>query len=152
VMMFAFHMMSQNARWKVVPHTRANGIGTLLMFVVRSLFSRPDYLKATMRELAQRGQIPVWIAESDDPLHFLVAEGGAESVVDAAYRYARHEPGADVVLFGTGTPAHVEANVRSILRPPLPPAVANRLSELFGALEGVGLDLPMSRDQARPGD
>ena len=48
--------------------------------------------------------------------------GGAESVIDAAYRFARHEPGIDVVLFGTGNVAHLRANIASILRPPLPAA------------------------------
>jgi aryl-alcohol dehydrogenase-like predicted oxidoreductase len=61
-------------------------------------------------------------------------------VVEAAYRYARHEPGANVVLFGTGNPAHVEHNVRAILQPPLPEAARRQIEALFGALEGVGLD------------
>jgi aryl-alcohol dehydrogenase-like predicted oxidoreductase len=146
VMMFAFHMMSQNARTEIFPHTRKHGIGTLLMFVVRSLFSRPGYLQETMRGLAADGQIPGWIADQDDPLGFLVHDGGATSVIDAAYRYARHEPGAEVILFGTGDPAHVESNVASILKPPLPAEDKTKLDELFGALVGVGLDLPMTKD------
>ncbi|HEX2891219.1 hypothetical protein, partial [Vineibacter terrae] len=66
---------------------------------------------------------------------------------DAAYRFARHEPGADVVLFGTGNRAHLRANIESILKPPLPAADVQRLYDLFGPLEGVGLDLP---DRVRP--
>ncbi len=66
-------------------------------------------------------------------------------MIDAAYRYARHEPGADVILFGTGEIAHLESNLRSILAPPLPAADVLRLNELFGALEGIGLDLPQPR-------
>jgi aryl-alcohol dehydrogenase-like predicted oxidoreductase len=145
VVMLAFHMLNQNARTAVFPHTRANGVGTLLMFVVRSLFSRPGRLQETIRELAREGRVPQWPAEPDDPLDFLVHAGGATSVIDAAYRYARHERGADVILFGTGSPDHVGRNVRSILAPPLPPEDVARLNELFGALEGVGLDLPMPR-------
>jgi aryl-alcohol dehydrogenase-like predicted oxidoreductase len=71
-----------------------------------------------------------------------VHSGGAESVVDAAYRYARHQPGIDVVLFGTGNVAHLRSNIASILRPPLPTADVQRLYDLFGHLVGVGLDLP----------
>ena len=41
-------------------------------------------------------------------------------MVDAAYRFARHEPGSEVVLFGTGNRAHLRSNIDSILRPPLP--------------------------------
>ena len=73
---------------------------------------------------------------------FLVHPGGASSVVDAAYRYVRHEPGVDVVLFGTGSPDHLKTNIDSLLKPPLPEADHRRIGELFGHLVGVGLDAP----------
>jgi aryl-alcohol dehydrogenase-like predicted oxidoreductase len=142
VVMLAFHMMHQNARAKVLPQTIANGIGTLLMFAVRAIFSRPERLRQAMRELAATGQVPEALAARDEPLDFLVREHGASSLIDAAYRYVRHEPGVDVVLFGTGDPAHLKSNVASILRPPLPDMAQRRLRELFAHLEGVGLDLP----------
>lgn len=142
VMMLGFNMMHQVARTRVLPHTMDRGIGTLIMFAVRNLFSAPGKLEATMKDLAAEGRVPDWLAEDDNPLGFLVHDGGAESVIDAAYRYARHEPGADVVLFGTGNPVHLEANIASILRPPLPEADTARLAALFGHLQGVGLDLP----------
>ena len=53
----------------------------------------------------------------------------------------RHEPGADVVLFGTSSIRHMQANVASILSPPLPEADRTKLAELFGHLVGVGLGL-----------
>ena len=71
----------------------------------------------------------------EDPLGFLVQEGGARSVVEAAYRFARHEPGCDVVLTGTGSPAHLEENVASINAPPLPSDDLERLRRLFGHLD-----------------
>jgi aryl-alcohol dehydrogenase-like predicted oxidoreductase len=142
VMMLGFNMMHQVARTQVLPHTMERKIGTLIMFAVRNLFSVPGKLEATMKQLAADGRIPDELTGTSDPLGFLVHGGGAESVIDAAYRYARHEPGADVVLFGTGNAAHLEANIASILRPPLPEADTARLAELFGHLQGVGLDLP----------
>ena len=144
VMMLGFNMMHQVARTGLLPKTTEHNIGTLIMFAVRNLFSVPGKLQQTMRDLAADGRVPDWLAESDDPLGFLVhpEDGGAESVIEAAYRYARHEPGADVVLFGTGRIAHLEANIASILKPPLPAADTARLAELFGHLQGVGLDLP----------
>jgi aryl-alcohol dehydrogenase-like predicted oxidoreductase len=142
VFMLAFSMLHQNARAHVLPGTRAKGIGTLCMFAVRNIFSKPDVLKRTFDELAAEGRVPAELAAQANPLGFLVHEGGAESVVDAAYRFARHEPGIDVVLFGTGSVAHLRANIASILRPPLPAADVARLYELFGHLVGVGLDLP----------
>ncbi|MEZ5593641.1 MAG: hypothetical protein R3F53_24205 [Gammaproteobacteria bacterium] len=36
--------------------------------------------------------------------------------------FARHEPGADVILFGTGDQTHLASNINSILGPPLPQA------------------------------
>jgi aryl-alcohol dehydrogenase-like predicted oxidoreductase len=141
VMMFAFHMLHQGARQAVFPHTMANGIGTLLMFVVRNIFSRPGLLAETVRALSAEGRLPDGV-DVNDPLGFLVHEGGASSVIDAAYRYARHEPGSDVVLFGTGSIEHLETNIRSIMAPPLPEADVARLNALFGGLSGVGLDLP----------
>ncbi|HET6240067.1 MAG TPA: aldo/keto reductase [Acetobacteraceae bacterium] len=140
--MIAFHMMHQMSRERVFPATRANGVGTLMMFAVRSIFARSGHLAGTMRELAAAGQVPAELGEGDDPLGFLVHEGGASSVTDAAYRYVRHEPGVDVVLFGTGDQAHLRTNIDSILAPPLPAADRARLAALFGHLRGIGLDLP----------
>jgi aryl-alcohol dehydrogenase-like predicted oxidoreductase len=142
VAMFAFHMMNQGARRAVFPGARQHGVGTLLMFVVRNIFSRPGLLAETMARLAADGTVPKELAETANPLDFLIHEGGAMSLQDAAYRFARHEPGSDVVLFGTSSSEHLRQNVASILRPPLPAGDAARLYELFGALRGVGLDLP----------
>ncbi|MDP6876761.1 MAG: aldo/keto reductase [Alphaproteobacteria bacterium] len=145
VVMFAFHMMNQNARRSVFPQSQANGIGTLLMFVVRRIFSDPAYLNEIMKRLADNGDIPHELANEDQPLGFLCHQGGASSVIDAAYRFARHEPGADVILFGTGSIEHLEHNIASILKPPLPRTDIETLYKLFGELEGVGLDLPTRR-------
>jgi aryl-alcohol dehydrogenase-like predicted oxidoreductase len=145
VMMLGFHMLNQKARSKVFPYTRQQGIGTLLMFVVRSIFSIPGRLQATMKTLVEEGRVPHELGETDDPLGFLVHDGGADSVIDAAYRFARHEPGSDVVLFGTGDSAHLQTNIGSILKPPLPQQDVQKLYDLFGDLEGIGLDLPINR-------
>lgn len=142
VAMLAFHMMNQGARRNVLPHTLANGIGTLMMFVVRNIFSRHGELQAVMRDLAHQGTVPSELAERDNPLDFLLHEDGASSLTDAAYRFVRHEPGVDVVLFGTGNVAHVAGNVASILSPPLPLADRDKLATAFGHLTGVGLVLP----------
>jgi aryl-alcohol dehydrogenase-like predicted oxidoreductase len=142
VVMVGFSMMHQNARERVFPVTRAHKVGTLLMFAVRNIFSQPGRLQATLRELAAEGQVSAALAESDDPLGFLIHDGGASSVVDACYRYVRHEPGVDVVLFGTGSPAHLKTNIESLLKPPLPASDHQKLGELFGHLVGVGLDAP----------
>jgi L-galactose dehydrogenase len=142
--MVAFHMMHQNARAKVFPLTMANRVGTLLMFAVRNIFSKPERLATAFRELTGTRQLPRWLADAPNPLGFLIHDGGARTVTEAAYRFVRHEPGVDVVLFGTGDPDHLRENIASILAPPLPLADRQTLTKLFGHLVGVGLDPPYS--------
>lgn len=151
VAMLAYSLMNQGARNVIFPATRRHGIGTLLMFVVRNLFSNTDYRLGVFTQLIEQGHLDASILSDGDPLEFLVSEGVAESITDAAYRYARHEQGADVILFGTGSTAHVRSNVDSILRPALPAPIIERLHTLFGHLTGVGLDRPGPiGKQARP--
>ena len=137
--MLAFHMMHQHARKAVLPGTQAKRIGTMLMSAVRSIFAKPERVSAAMRDLAAAGKVPQSLADDPDPLGFLIHEGGALSLTDAAYRFARYETGIDVVLFGTGDVHHMEANVASLSRPPLPAADRQRLIDLFGHLQGAGL-------------
>ena len=75
IVMVAFHMMHQNARTRVFPRTMANRVGTLLMFAVRNIFSRPERLAAELRELTAKGQLPRWLADAPNPLGFLLHEG-----------------------------------------------------------------------------
>jgi aryl-alcohol dehydrogenase-like predicted oxidoreductase len=102
-----------------------------------------------MRELVAEGEVPQSLAETEDPLGFLIHDGGAQSVIDAAYRFVRHEPGVDVVLFGTGHSGHLRTNIASLLAPPLPEADRAQLASLFGHLVGVGLDAPHLVRRAR---
>jgi L-galactose dehydrogenase len=140
VFMVGFHMMHQGARKNVFPITQEKGIGTLLMFAVRSIFADPPRVAREIRELAAKGLVEKWLGESDDPLGFLIHEGGAANLTEAAYRFARHEPGVNVVLFGTGDAGHLRANVASLLKPPLPEGDRQKLAALFGHLTGIGLD------------
>jgi len=140
VVMVGFHMMHQGARANVFPVTRKNGVGTLLMFAVRSIFADPPRVAREMKALAAKGLVEKWLGETDDPLGFLVHDAGAANMIEAAYRFVRHEPGVDVVLFGTGNAAHLRANVASLLKPPLPDADRGKLAALFGHLTGIGLD------------
>lgn len=140
VYMVGFHMMHQVARQNVFPATQKMGTGTLLMFAVRSIFADPPRVAREIKAMADKGLVEKWLGETSDPLGFLVHEGGASNIIEAAYRYARHEPGVDVVLFGTGDAEHLHKNVASLLKPPLPAADRDKLAKLFGHLTGVGLD------------
>ncbi len=142
VVMLAYSMVNQAARETIFPVCEERGIGTLLMFVVRNFFSRAENRRSVLTDLVERGELPQHLAGGEDPLQSLVREGGAVNLTDAAYRFARHQPGAHVVLFGTGSRDHLKENIKSILRPPLAPELIARLHSLFGHLTGVGLDLP----------
>jgi aryl-alcohol dehydrogenase-like predicted oxidoreductase len=135
VMMVGFNILNQSARERVLAETARRGIGVLCMFAVRDALSRPEKLREIVGDLVARGQISPAGLDLEDPLGF--ARAVAESLPDAAYRFCRAEPGIHVVLSGTGNIQHLEANVASILRPPLPESVRNRLIELFAGLDTV---------------
>ena len=137
VMMIGFNLLNQSARRLIFPRMQAQQIGGLGMFVVRRAFSQPERLREILQELAERGEIDPALAEDDDALDFLVHDGGATSLADAAYRYARDEPGLHVVLSGTGNVEHLRANVQSLLRPPLPEADRERVNAMFARVDSV---------------
>jgi aryl-alcohol dehydrogenase-like predicted oxidoreductase len=105
------------------------------MFAVRRALSDPRGLSETLARAQAAGQIDASALDPKDPLGFLRAYAG--SLIEAAYRYCRHEPGVHVVLTGTGKIAHLEANVAAINGPPLPPAALEQLAALFGKVDCV---------------
>jgi aryl-alcohol dehydrogenase-like predicted oxidoreductase len=135
VVMVGFNLLNPSARNTVFPLTRARGVGVLNMFAVRRALSQPKRLKELVVELLQKGEIPPGAVNPDDPLEFVYSDGDALTLPEAAYRFCRHEPGVDVVLTGTGNPAHLQENIASILKPPLPRPVLDRLGALFGKLD-----------------
>jgi len=140
VIMVSFNMMHQSAVAHVLPKARERHLGTLIMAPARCLVSTPDRLVQAIKALVKQGSLPEVLGDTEDPLGFLLHEGGADSLLDAAYRFARHQTGTDVVLFGTGNLDHLEANIASLLKPPLPKTSVDQLTALFGHLKGLGLD------------
>jgi aryl-alcohol dehydrogenase-like predicted oxidoreductase len=137
VVMVGFNILNQSARDRVLAETRRRDIGVLCMFAVRDALSRQEKLRETVADLVRRGQVDPDALDSEDPLGFLLRDGAARSVPDAAYRFCRAEPGIHVVLSGTGNPEHLEENIASILAPPLPPEVHARLVETFARVDTV---------------
>lgn len=137
VVMIGFSMINPSARRSILPRIRAKNIGVLDMFAVRRVLSQPKALTEFVDKVVSRGLVSKDEIDPDAPLDFLMSEGGAESIVDAAYRFCRHEPGIHVVLFGTGNRAHLEANVASINRGPLTDSALARLEHLFGKIDSV---------------
>jgi aryl-alcohol dehydrogenase-like predicted oxidoreductase len=131
VMMVGFNLLNHSARKTVFPHTRRRGVGVLVMFAVRRALTNPARLAELIGGLITRGELDAGAIDRHAVLDFL---GDAR---DAGYRFCMHEPGADVVLTGTGDPEHLEQNVRSLLGPPLPPEHLERLERLFGEVSSL---------------
>jgi aryl-alcohol dehydrogenase-like predicted oxidoreductase len=137
VIMVGFNLVNPSARERVFPLTRARDVGTLIMFAVRRQLSDPAALRQATAGLIERGEVDPAGIDAGDPLGFLRDHAGIGSVVEAAYRFCRHEPGAQVILTGTGDVAHLEANLAAIQAPPLPADVAARLAAIFGRVDSV---------------
>lgn len=137
VVMVGFNLLNQSARTRVLPMTQENGIGTLCMFAVRRALSQPAALEALIAELVSSGQIPPDALLPRNPLDFVLENGAATSIQDAAYRFCRYEPGLDVILVGTGNIDHLVANAKSVLSPPLPLEAHDRLVRIFERVDSV---------------
>jgi L-galactose dehydrogenase len=135
VVMVGFNILNQSARDRVLAEAHRRAIGVLNMFAVRDAFSQPDKLRQTIAELARQGLVDADTLDARDPLGFV--RPAADSLPDAAYRFCRAEPGIHVVLSGTGNLQHLEQNVASILRPPLPDPIRQRLIDLFARVDTV---------------
>lgn len=131
VVMVGFNLLNPSARHAVFPHTRRLDVGVLVMFAVRRALTNPARLAEVVEGLIARGELDPGAVDRGAALAFL------GDVRDAGYRFCAHEPGADVVLTGTGDPEHLEQNVRSLCAPPLPPEQLERLARLFGDVTSV---------------
>ncbi|MEL6233753.1 MAG: aldo/keto reductase [Pseudomonadota bacterium] len=137
VVMVGFSLLNPSARRTVFPLTEAQDVGTLIMFAVRRALSQPGAMAELIDGLVARGELDPGALDPADPLGYLARPEVAGSVIEAAYRFCRHEPGAHVVLTGTGSPAHLAQNIASINGPPLPPDAQARLAAQFGLIDSV---------------
>lgn len=137
VIMVGFNLLNQGAREAVLEPAMDKDIGVLIMFAVRRALSQPDKLKAALQALIESGEINAEDIDLERPLSFLLKDGAAASIPDAAYRFCLAEAGAHVILSGTGNPAHLEANLRSFAAPPLPAKHVARLKRIFSTVWSV---------------
>lgn len=140
VIMVGHNLLNPSARRTVFRLTRAQRVGTLIMFAVRRALTSSAAARVVVAELIEAGAVPAERVDAADPLGFVTAHPDVASLVEAAYRFCRHEPGADVILTGTGNTEHLEANVAAILAPPLPDEITARLADIFGAVDSVSGD------------
>jgi aryl-alcohol dehydrogenase-like predicted oxidoreductase len=140
VLMVGHNPFNPSARDRVFPATEERDIGVLVMFAVRKSLASAEGVRRVVDGLIERREVEAAALGTGDPLGFLLGDGGAGSYAEAAYRFARHEPGCHVVLTGTGSVDHLAENVAAINGPPLPLEHQKRLQELFGHLDSVSGD------------
>lgn len=134
VMMTGFNLFNQGAIANLFPLTIENDIAIEIMGSARGPYSRPDRLRAEVDRLVSAGLLSAESLDLDDPLGFLIGEGHASTLAEASYRLTRYEPGVHVVLVGTGNVAHLEENIVSLNKGPLPEEDRRKVHELFGHL------------------
>ena len=135
VVMVGFNLLNPSARRNVLRLSQAHNVGVQDMFAVRRALSNAEGLKEALDAIDKAGQLDRTKLDTNDPLGFLREDGGG--IVDAAYRFCRHEPGIHVVLTGTGNIEHLKENVASINRGPLPSKMLSKLEDVFGQVDSV---------------
>lgn len=143
VLLVGLNMLNPSARERVLPMAIERDLGVEVMFAVRKALSNPKHLRATLDKLIALGRLDARAIDRDDPLGFLI-DDDTPTVMDAAYRFCAHVPGVSTVLFGTGNPDHLRANIASLNKGPLSPAKLDQLSALFGQVDCVsGQETPV---------
>ncbi|MXO71220.1 aldo/keto reductase [Alteraurantiacibacter buctensis] len=131
VVMVGFNLLNQTARATVFPVTQALDLGTLIMFAVRRGLNSVAHAAQAVAELVAKGEVDEGALDPADPFGAFTRHPDIAGQLDLAYRFCRHEPGAQVVLTGTGSTTHLDENLAAIQRPPLPEEVRATLMRVF---------------------
>ncbi|MBS1708211.1 MAG: aldo/keto reductase [Armatimonadetes bacterium] len=132
VVMVGYSVLNFSAERTVMPLVRERGCGTQLMFAVRRALSRPAALIELMENLVATGQVDSGSFDAAEPLKFMGVD-----MAGAAYRFARHESGMDVVLSGTSSLEHLKANAASICAGPLSSDIVERVRSIFARVDSA---------------
>lgn len=137
VIMVGYNMLNPSAAKSVLPLAKDKNVGTLCMFAVRSSLSDPSKLKLDVQRMISAHQVDESIVKEEHTLDFLIENGYARSIVEAAYRFCRHTKGIDVTLTGTGDVDHLKSNIENLSMPPLPQEALEVLDRMFGKVDCV---------------
>ena len=137
VVMVGFNILNPSARQSVFPLTIKYNVATQIMFAVRRALSQPDALLEVVDKLIRDGDIESSLMQGQAPLDFVARHDDVKSLIESAYRFCRHEPGATVILTGTGNVDHLKENIDAILTGPLPGEIMQKLDSIFGRVDSV---------------
>lgn len=139
VAMVAHNMINQCAREEVFPYCVKNDIGVINIFTVRRVFGVPGRLDEVLADLIQRNVVKEDAIDLNHPLAFLLENGEAGSLIEAAYRYAAYTSGVTTVMNGANEIPWLEENVRNIQKGPISELNRQRLREIFANVhEAIG--------------
>lgn len=136
VIMVGFSMLNFSAR-RLFEQTRLQKVGVLDMFAVRRALRDLHAVRSCLAEETQKGVVDSDVLDKEDPFGFALNEKVCETVPELAYRFARHDPGIDVVLTGTSSIEHLRENIASMEKPPLPPEVLRRIEAVFDGINSI---------------
>ena len=134
VVMVGHNMLNQSASRNVFPACVDRNVGVMNIYTSRRVFSDCRRLREVLADLAARGVVSDDVASAEEPLGWLIESGQAESLVEAAYRYAAYTEGVSTAMTGTIDPVHLEQNVESVLEGPLSAEAIDRLRAEFGSV------------------
>jgi len=135
VVMVGFNYINHTAREAVLTSLKKKNVGVIGMFAVRRALAVPEQLGQRLSELLAQGKIDAGAVDPTNPMAFAMGKDKAESLTDLAYRYAIHEPGIHTVLAGTGNTHHLDENIASARRGPLPADLVDQLNGIFGRVD-----------------
>ncbi len=112
---------------------RENDVGVIVMFAVRRAMSDALRRAEIFAELVEDESLDGATVDADDPLGWLVGDG-ADSVPEAAYRFALEPDVVGTVLTGTSKIEHLRQNLAAVAAGPLPAALRAEIRERYGHL------------------
>ena len=137
VAMVGFNLINPSARRTVFLNLLEKKVGTEIMFAIRNALYQPDLFRKIIDELESEGKIDSAIFEGKDPVIYFFGNDDSDTMAEIAYRYAAYEPGADILLSGTGKVEHLKKNVNWILNGPLEESVKSRFDAVLEEIESV---------------
>lgn len=136
VVMVGFSVLNFSAR-TLLQRAREQEVGVLDMFAVRRALRDLATITTRLTEYADEGLIDADAVKRYEPFSYAVSSGACSTIPELAYRFCRHEPGIDVVLSGTGSIDHLEANVKAAEMPAIPDKVIRRIEGVFAGVDDI---------------